>query len=185
MLQIADIHRPQELWASRSKPTPLFSAMVLPHGAAQPLPQAPTVAKALGLANTHAVWSLADNARVFLHAVQLFLRDRANEVGAAVFDKDDAVAVEVVASAANLRAASYGIPTESLFAIKVCCIVVVMEYIHPCPPPGHGWQHHSCHCNNQRDCERVDRHRGMQAARGHTHHYSVDLPQGACLKQQG
>ena len=35
------------------------------------------------------------------------------------FDKDDALAVEVVAAAANLRALCYGIPPLSLFDAKV------------------------------------------------------------------
>lgn len=36
------------------------------------------------------------------------------------FDKDDALAVEFVAAASNLRAACYGIPVQSLFDAKVC-----------------------------------------------------------------
>lgn len=108
----------QDLWKARPKPTPRFLSQTLVDGVGE-CAQGPTASKALGLHDAHAVWSLADNARVFVHAVQLFLRDRADEVGSAVFDKDDALAVEVVASAANLRASSYGIPTESVFAIKV------------------------------------------------------------------
>lgn len=35
------------------------------------------------------------------------------------FDKDDELAVEFVTAAANLRAACYGIPPQSLFGTKV------------------------------------------------------------------
>ena len=55
---------------------------------------------------------------MFLESVRTFLTQRAADVGAAVFDKDDALAVEFVASAANLRSAAYGIPTQTLFAAK-------------------------------------------------------------------
>lgn len=40
-------------------------------------------------------------------------------MGAAVFDKDDDLAVEFVTSAANLRSIAYNIPTQTLFAAKV------------------------------------------------------------------
>ncbi len=43
---------------------------------------------------------------------------RPDEVGAASFDKDDDLAVEIVTAASNLRAACYGIPAQSLFAAK-------------------------------------------------------------------
>ncbi len=118
------IHKPQELWKVRAKPTPLFLSTTLPNGPPtdtdNPSSTGPSAARALGLTDTHACWSTADNARVFVSAVTRFLSQRAQEVGAAVFDKDDDLAVEVVTAAANLRAASYDIPTASLFEIKVC-----------------------------------------------------------------
>lgn len=58
--------------------------------------------------------------QVFLESVRLFLTARGAEVGSAVFDKDDALAVEFVTAASNLRSAAYGIPTQTLFAAKVC-----------------------------------------------------------------
>ena len=64
------------------------------------------------------VWSVADNARVFLGAVAAFHVVRAADVGATLFDKDDALAVSVVSAAANLRSACYGIPLQSEFAVK-------------------------------------------------------------------
>ena len=57
--------------------------------------------------------------QVFLTSTQLFLETRPSDVGAAVFDKDDALAVEFVTAASNLRALCYDIPTQSLFAAKV------------------------------------------------------------------
>lgn len=40
------------------------------------------------------------------------------EVGKLTFDKDDDLAVEFVTASANLRAHSFGIPTQSLFEAK-------------------------------------------------------------------
>lgn len=57
--------------------------------------------------------------QLFLRSIRLFVEQRAADVGAAVFDKDDALAVEFVVAAANLRAFAYGIPTQTLFDAKV------------------------------------------------------------------
>ena len=57
--------------------------------------------------------------QIFLKAIQLFLQHRSQDVGAAVFDKDDDLAVEFVTAAANLRSIAYNIPTQTLFAAKV------------------------------------------------------------------
>ena len=57
--------------------------------------------------------------QIFLKAIQLFLQNRSQDVGAVVFDKDDDLAVEFVTAAANLRSIAYNIPTQSLFAAKV------------------------------------------------------------------
>lgn len=40
------------------------------------------------------------------------------EIGSVIFDKDDQLAVEFVTAAANIRAASFGIPMHSLFEAK-------------------------------------------------------------------
>ena len=58
-------------------------------------------------------------AQVFLEGVRQFLVGRPGEVGAAVFDKEDDLAVEFVTAASNLRAAAYGIPQQTLFTTKV------------------------------------------------------------------
>lgn len=80
----------------------------------------------LGLRDSHAAWSTAQSAQVFLTAIQRFLDLRSDEVGAAVFDKDDALAVEFVAAASNLRSTCYSIPALPLFDIKVCfCLLAV------------------------------------------------------------
>ena len=73
----------------------------------------------LGLRDSHTAWTTAQSAQIFLKAIQLFLDLRSQEVGAAVFDKDDVLAVEFVAAASNLRSACYTIPALSLFDIKV------------------------------------------------------------------
>lgn len=57
--------------------------------------------------------------QVFLASIRLFLETRQSELGAAVFDKDDALAVEFVTAASNLRSHVFGIPTQSLFDTKV------------------------------------------------------------------
>lgn len=56
---------------------------------------------------------------MFLEDIRLFLEQRTEDVGAAVFDKDDILAVEFVTAASNLRSIAYNIPTQSLFAAKV------------------------------------------------------------------
>ena len=60
-----------------------------------------------------------DQARVFVEAVRQYLEERPGEVGAAAFDKEDGLACDFVTAAANLRAAAYGIPQQSLFDTKV------------------------------------------------------------------
>ncbi|KAL9244990.1 hypothetical protein vseg_018701 [Gypsophila vaccaria] len=72
----------------------------------------------LGLKNPQELWSLEENSKVFFKALKLFLSNREKEVGSLVFDKDDQLAVEFVTAAANIRAASFGIPTHSLFEAK-------------------------------------------------------------------
>lgn len=77
--------------------------------------------------------------QVFLKAIQLFLEQRSQDVGAAVFDKDDDLAVELVTAAANLRSTAYGIPTQSLFAAKVCSMTLHVKKteVMQCPLPMH------------------------------------------------
>ncbi|KDD77029.1 ThiF family protein [Helicosporidium sp. ATCC 50920] len=72
----------------------------------------------LDVADAHAVWSVEQAAAVFLLGLELFLSRRAEEVGQLSFDKDDELAMDVVAAAANLRAASFGIPQLSRFEVQ-------------------------------------------------------------------
>lgn len=78
--------------------------------------------KALGLFASHVderrVWDAADNARVFLKCVVMYHEQRSAELGSAVFDKDDDLAVDFVTAASNLRAMCYGIPTQTAFHAK-------------------------------------------------------------------
>eukprot|EP00798_Chlamydomonas_sp_ICE-L_P025935 gene25935-11613_t len=64
------------------------------------------------------MWDTKDNAKVFLASAALYYDQRRDEVGSAVFDKDDILAVEFVTAASNLRSAGYGIPTQTLFDAK-------------------------------------------------------------------
>lgn len=57
--------------------------------------------------------------QVYLESIRQFLEGRPEEVGEAVFDKEDDLAVEFVTAASNLRAAAYGISQQSLFDAKV------------------------------------------------------------------
>jgi Ubiquitin-activating enzyme active site len=54
-----------------------------------------------------------------LECIRIFLEHRSEDLGAAVFDKDDDLAVEFVTAAANLRACCFGIPQQNLFEAKV------------------------------------------------------------------
>ncbi|KAI5062186.1 hypothetical protein GOP47_0022725 [Adiantum capillus-veneris] len=77
-----------------------------------------SAARMLGLNNHQEVWSLKENASVFLQALELFHATRKKEFGSLVFDKDDQLAVEFVTAAANLRASCFDIPMQSLFEAK-------------------------------------------------------------------
>ena len=56
---------------------------------------------------------------MLIESIRQYLEGRPAEIGEAVFDKDDDLAVEFVTAAANLRAANYNIPQQSLFVTKV------------------------------------------------------------------
>ncbi|PRW61037.1 SUMO-activating enzyme subunit 2 [Chlorella sorokiniana] len=121
--KIEELRRMEDLWHSRRPPEPLnldaLLALEANGGSGSAAPAAKgSACKALGLTDAHAVWDVQQNARVFLVAVQAFLDERADELGAAQFDKDDQLAVEFVTAASNLRAACYGIPMQSLFVTK-------------------------------------------------------------------
>ncbi|GAV61551.1 ThiF domain-containing protein/UBACT domain-containing protein/UBA_e1_thiolCys domain-containing protein [Cephalotus follicularis] len=119
----------EETWKSRNRPRPIYIRDALLD---KPALQNGNVNKScifedkssvsamtsLGLKNPQDVWSLAENSRVFLEALKLFFENREKEIGNLSFDKDDQLAVEFVAAAANIRAASFGIPLHSLFEAK-------------------------------------------------------------------
>ncbi|KAL4446285.1 hypothetical protein ABPG77_003092 [Micractinium sp. CCAP 211/92] len=123
-VKIEELRGMDDLWRSRPAPQPLDLDSLLPQAQGQQANGGAgagaggSACKALGLADAHAVWTVAQNAALFLQAVQQFLDDRPEEIGAAQFDKDDTLAVEFVTAAANLRAACYGIPMQSLFDTK-------------------------------------------------------------------
>ncbi|KAK9866086.1 hypothetical protein WJX84_007709 [Apatococcus fuscideae] len=120
-----------DLWKTRKPPVPLKVEALRPAASAaasangsshtngkQAAAMDVSACRSMGLRDSHAAWSSAQSAQVFLKAIQLFLDLRADEVGAAVFDKDDALAVEFVAAASNLRSTCYSIPPLSLFELK-------------------------------------------------------------------
>lgn len=78
----------EDLWHSRRPPEPLDLDSLLAadanggSGSAAPAAEG-SACKALGLTDAHAVWDVQQNARVFLSAVQAFLDERADELGAA------------------------------------------------------------------------------------------------------
>ncbi|KAK3233715.1 SUMO-activating enzyme subunit 2, partial [Cymbomonas tetramitiformis] len=110
------------LWKTRARPLPHSLAALVPDTITKCEAGASTgtsAAAALGLHDTHKVWSVAESAAVFVRAIVTFLETRGEEVGEAVFDKDDKLAVDFVTAAANLRAANFHIKEHSWFDIKV------------------------------------------------------------------
>ncbi|KAJ3694064.1 hypothetical protein LUZ60_009544 [Juncus effusus] len=119
----------QEAWKNRRRPRPVYLRDVLGeeetegnggegNGGGGWKEREASAMESLGLKNPQEVWSLAENSRVFLEAVRLFFDRREKEIGNLTFDKDDQLAVELVTSAANIRASSFGIPLQSLFEAK-------------------------------------------------------------------
>lgn len=119
----------EETWKNRNKPRPLYTRDVLPPRPVEQNgnkdkasntadPSSVSAMASLGLKNPQDLWSLRENSEVFLEALKLFFLKREKEIGQLGFDKDDQLAVEFVTSAANIRAASFGIPLHSLFEAK-------------------------------------------------------------------
>lgn len=119
----------EETWKNRNRPKPIYTRDVLPNELSQEngsvdtncTPEDPSSVSAmasLGLKNPQEIWSLMENTRIFFEAFKLFFVKRAKEIGYLSFDKDDQLAVEFVTAAANIRAASFGIPLHSLFEAK-------------------------------------------------------------------
>nr|XP_024397767.1 SUMO-activating enzyme subunit 2-like isoform X1 [Physcomitrium patens]XP_024397768.1 SUMO-activating enzyme subunit 2-like isoform X1 [Physcomitrium patens] len=116
--------RNEDTWKARRRPDPLFlnkiffeDDAVTMNGVCSSIDNVSATAN-LGLKNPQEVWSVKENSSVFLESVELFLEKRSKDVGKLVFDKDDQLAVEFVTAAANLRAHSFGIPSQSLFEAK-------------------------------------------------------------------
>ncbi|XP_010251621.1 PREDICTED: SUMO-activating enzyme subunit 2 [Nelumbo nucifera] len=119
----------EETWKNRNKPKPIYSRDVLTGEFVQQNgnldknshiddPSTVSAMASLGLKNPQDIWSLVENTRIFLESLKLFLGKREKEIGNLIFDKDDQLAVEFVTAAANIRAASFGIPMQSLFEAK-------------------------------------------------------------------
>ena len=73
----------------------------------------------LGLKDPNALWTVPEAASVFLLSTARLAERQASLGGVPLsFDKDDVLACEMVAAAALLRGANYGIPGQSLFAAK-------------------------------------------------------------------
>ena len=64
------------------------------------------------------VLSVAEQAAWFLQTIDAITSQRAAAIGSMDFDKDDALAMDFVAAAANLRSANFGIPLQSRFSAK-------------------------------------------------------------------
>nr|ASL68817.1 SUMO-activating enzyme [Litchi chinensis] len=119
----------EETWKNGNKPKPIYSKDFLPEkltqlngvldkvGVTDGFSSVSAMAS-LGLKNPQDKWSLTENSMVFLEALKLFFLKREKEIGNLSFDKDDQLAVEFVTAAANIRAASFGIPLHSLFEAK-------------------------------------------------------------------
>ncbi|KAL9238229.1 hypothetical protein vseg_012683 [Gypsophila vaccaria] len=123
----------EETWKNRTRPKPIYAKDVLPvsqrngdhdkdgnsdTGSSGSNTLSVSAMATLGLKNPQEVWSLEENSKVFFEALKLFFSKREKEIGSLIFDKDDQLAVEFVTAAANIRAASFGIPVHSLFEAK-------------------------------------------------------------------
>ncbi|XP_019449403.1 PREDICTED: SUMO-activating enzyme subunit 2-like isoform X2 [Lupinus angustifolius] len=119
----------EETWKNRNRPKPIYSKDVLPeelalqngnmdnnHASDDGL--SVSAMASLGMKNPQDIWSVKENSRIFLEALKLFFTKREKEIGNLSFDKDDQLAVEFVTAAANIRAASFGIPLHNLFEAK-------------------------------------------------------------------
>ncbi|XP_047169177.1 SUMO-activating enzyme subunit 2 [Vigna umbellata] len=118
-----------ETWKNRNRPKPIYSKDVLSDELAQQNGNleknnacddelSVSAMTSLGMKNPQDIWSLKENSKIFLEALRLFFTKREKEIGNLGFDKDDQLAVEFVTAAANIRAASFGIPLHSLFEAK-------------------------------------------------------------------
>ncbi|XP_061362188.1 SUMO-activating enzyme subunit 2 [Gastrolobium bilobum] len=119
----------EETWKNRNRPKPIYSKDVLSDELAQQNGNldksyasddelSVSAMASLGMKNPQDIWSLRENSRIFLEALRLFFMKREKVIGNLSFDKDDQLAVEFVTGAANIRAASFGIPLHSLFEAK-------------------------------------------------------------------
>ncbi|XP_024965976.1 SUMO-activating enzyme subunit 2 isoform X1 [Cynara cardunculus var. scolymus] len=119
----------EETWKNRNKPRPIYvrdglsDDLLQQNGNVDKIPatdnsSALSAMAYLGLKNPQDIWSLKENSRIFFAALKLFFSKRQKEIGNLSFDKDDHLAVEFVTAAANIRAASFGIPLHSLFEAK-------------------------------------------------------------------
>ncbi|XP_072960935.1 SUMO-activating enzyme subunit 2-like [Typha angustifolia] len=117
----------EDTWKNRNRPRPIYITDVLPDKLTQEnvylkdcKNQDSTLSAmfSLGLSDPQEVWCLAENSRIFLEALRLFIEKREKDIGNLNFDKDDQLALEFVTAAANIRASSYGIPLHSLFEAK-------------------------------------------------------------------
>ncbi|KAK4284768.1 hypothetical protein QN277_001551 [Acacia crassicarpa] len=119
----------EETWKNRNKPKPIYSKDVLSDELAQQNGNvvqdsatddglSVSAMSSLGMKNPQDIWSLSENSRIFFESLRLFFMKRGKEIGNLSFDKDDQLAVEFVTAAANIRAASFGIPLHSLFEAK-------------------------------------------------------------------
>ncbi|XP_042407721.1 SUMO-activating enzyme subunit 2-like isoform X3 [Zingiber officinale] len=118
----------EETWKNRRQPRPIFLRDALPEKLnlqntnpekgclTDDLPL--SVLPFLSLNNPQEVWNLAENSRMFLESLQLFIEKREKDIGNLTFDKDDQLALEFVTAAANIRASCFGIPLHSLFDSK-------------------------------------------------------------------
>ncbi|XP_073000477.1 SUMO-activating enzyme subunit 2 [Typha latifolia] len=117
----------EETWKNRKRPRPVYVTDVLPdkliqqNGNSEDCDNGQSAFSAMlsvGLKNPQDIWSIAENSRIFLEALRLFIEKREKDIGNLTFDKDDQLAVEFVTAAANIRAYSFGIPLHSLFEAK-------------------------------------------------------------------
>eukprot|EP00742_Colponemidia_sp_Colp-10_P005018 GILJ01005361.1.p1 GENE.GILJ01005361.1~~GILJ01005361.1.p1 ORF type:complete len:587 (-),score=113.48 GILJ01005361.1:78-1838(-) len=102
----------ENVWKDRVKPTPCFyTSIQLQQSNGQ------SNVSAVGLRDQQ-VYSLAENADLFIACIRTMFGERKNDIGVVIFDKDDETALNFVTAASNLRSYNYHIPMKSRFEVK-------------------------------------------------------------------
>ncbi len=113
----------EDMWKEREPPQPLDDKLVKRalekvKGVSQASKQTDSAARALGLSNSHSVWTIEESISVFILSTEMILEQHSSNIGMLGFDKDFDLSVDFVSAASNLRSFCYAIPLQSKFEVK-------------------------------------------------------------------